>query len=264
MPDETQTNEEPQPSAADFQRAEQGRAEAERRAMIAEQRAAYAAGAAEAMQAQRRPQAPQGEDPLDRYTKESLTMSPEDARNALGRAMDIRAQAASVRQNQQLEQRLAIERASMEQKFALDMVTAQRPEFLDPRNAPNFAAAMTKAKYEADAQGIQLSPAQLTTRAVQVHDQLFKPQGQRTPFVEGQSRPDLQQQQQQGAPPPNTPSQIEKWYGAKPGMIRPPYDINDHEEMNALNMEYLHGKNDQLFKRGALSSINSVLATKSE
>ena len=200
-------------------------------------------------------------DPLKAYTENDLLMSPEERRRALSDAMMLRARAESERAKADIENRLARERSDIETKFAVDMVTSQRPDLVDPKNAPNFAAAVTKARYEAQAAGVELSPLQLSQKAVGYYDQMFGSKGaQRPPFVEGQSRPDMTTGVQ--APPEFTPqSALEKQYGIKKGRIRPMYDVNDPEQVNALNMEYIHRKNTPLFKKGMQSNLDAVLAT---
>lgn len=267
---ETPTKEAPdQEAQAPAQDPERERLEAaadaaNRRASEAEQRAAYAAGVAESARNQPRESGPKMADPLESFSQNDLTMTPDEKRRALASAIGLRLEAAQQKNRAEMEQRLAMERASMESRFALDMVVSQRPELSDPKNTPNFAASMTKAKYEADASGVTLSAAQLAQRAAVIYDQLFKPQGApRPPFIEGAGRPDLQapiQNQDQFTPQ----SALEKTYGMKKGTIRPMVDPHDTDAVTALNAEYIRAKNVPLFKRGVQSNLDAVLALSTE
>ena len=231
-----------------------------RRAAAAEAQAAYAAGMAQAA-AQRQPEAPRV-DPLEDYSKNDLTMSPEEKRRALASAIGGAARMAEERAAQKFEQRMAWERANMEQKFALDSVIAAQPELADPRNAGKFGAAITKVKMEAEATGQQLSPMQLAQKAKEEYNTLFRPQGApRPPFVEGANRPDLTPGMQQQQTQPTPQNQLEKTYGIKPGSIRPLVDPNDNQAMDAFNLEYVRGKNKPLFDKGINSSLENVQAT---
>jgi hypothetical protein len=205
-------------------------------------------------------------DILDRYSKEDLTLSPEDKRAMLDRAMRERARQEQQVSEQRSEQRLQAALAAQESKFALDLVTAQRPELADPRNAPNFAAAITKVRMEAEARGQNLSSSQLAQAAGVAYDQMFKPPAApRPPFTEGANR-DMQglTQEQQDAFRRQPQSEIEKMYGQKSGSVRPPYNINDPEDMNKLNLEYVRAKNEPLFKKGIMTNMNEVLMTREQ
>lgn len=254
------------PPDSERARLEQQLEAARNQVMDANARAAYAQGAAQAVAANAQRPRQSGPDPLDDYSKNDLTMTPEEKRRALASAIDGRARAAEERSNANMEQRLAYERTNMEQRFALDSVVASMPELADPRNAGKFGAAITKAKMEAEAQGIQMSPMQLAQKAKEEYNTLFKSQSAgRPPFVEGANRPDLspgmQPQQYQGPTPQNA---LEKTYGIKANSIKPLVDPNDTASMDAFNMEYVQSKNKPLFARGVVSALENVLATNRE
>jgi hypothetical protein len=242
-------------------------AESERRASIAEQRAAYAAGIAAAATRGAAPKPTPKPDILDRYSKEDLTLSPEDKRNMLDTAMRERAAEMTRASEQRLEQRLAQERANTESSIALEMVKAQRPELSDPKNVPLFGAAITKVQLEAQAAGQTLTPAQTAQLAGRAYDQM-KPNtsGPKPPFTE-QPRGDAFSgltEEQRLAFQRQPQSEIEKTYGQKSGSVRPPYNINDASEMENLNLEYVRAKNEPLFKRGVVSNMNEVLRTREQ
>lgn len=233
------------------------------RAELAEQRSAYAAGAMAAATA--RVQTPPV-DILDRYAREDLTLSPDDKKLMLDRAMRERAAQVQQVSDQRTEQRLQAALAAQESKFALNLVTAQRPELADPANAPKFGAAITRVKMEADARGEVLDSGTLAQRAGNAYDQMFpKPAGQRLPFTERATGDMNQMTEAQMAEFRRTPqSELEKRYGRKAGSIQPPIDFADSDAVHKLNMEYLHQKNGPLFKKGALSSLDLINATREE
>ncbi len=227
--------------------------QANQRASAAEQRAAAAENyARQAPQQAPRPARP---DPLDRYAAEDIVMSAEDKKRTLSEAIDTRARAAAEAAYAQGRRENAQEREAMRAEFALHTVMSQRPELNNPSNASNFAAAMTKAKFEAEAQGINLSPAQLAMRAADAYDGMFgRKDPQRVPYVEGAARPDMSPAPEAGKIP--QPSFLEKVYKMKTGKIREMYDVNNPEEIGALNNEYVNAKNKPLMDRG----INSEMA----
>lgn len=229
--------------------ANQARANAEQRAMAAEHFARQAG--------QNQPQRPAAPDPLDRYAAEDIVMSAEDKKRTLSAAIDQRARAAAEAAYSQAKRENAQERESMRAEFALQTVLAQRPELNNPNNASNFAAAMTKAKFEAEATGVNLSPAQLAMRAADAYDAMFgRKDAQRVPFIEGAARPDMSPAPEQQKNP--QPSFLEKTYGIKTGKIKEMYDVNDAEQVNQINNEYVMGKNKPLMERGVSSNMSEI------
>jgi hypothetical protein len=232
--------------------------EARQRILQAETRAAYAAGAAVAATRQQPPQA--GPDPLDVYSKNDLTMSPDEKRAALSAAMQGAARVAEERAYQRASQEAASRQGQMERQFALNSVMASDPEILKPENQSKFGAAVTKVQMEAAQRGEQLDPMQTALRARDEYNRLFKAFGtQRPPFVEGASRPDLAQplQAQQQITPQSV---LEKTYGRKAGEIKPLVDPNDTAAMDQFNLDYVNGKNAPLFKRGLVTGLDNILA----
>ncbi len=230
--------------------------EANYRAMAAERQAMLMA---EERDRERRNDRPQAPDPLDKYSQEDIVMSPDEKKRALAAAISGRAREEVDRMRGEMEGRLAMERHAMEGRVALDMVMASRPELSDPRNAPDFAASLTKAKYEADAQGQPLSPGQLTRRAAEIYDQTFRKDKQppSPPYVEGASRPDLANPMH-GIEIVTSQSQLEKQYGQKKGSIREMYNPNDPVQMDNLNLEYIRAKNQPLLKKGVVTNLDTI------
>lgn len=230
--------------------------EANWRALAAERQAQLA------MNRMERPEpTPQRADPLDRYTTEDLVMSPEDKKRALSDAISIRAKAEGDRVRSEVAQQMALERQAAESRNALDYVMATRPELSDPKNASNFAASLSKAKYEAEAAGITLTPFQLAQQAGKVYDEVFrKTPPPPPPYTEGGHRPDL------GSPYPMPPdmqtsqSWLEKKYGLKKGMVREMYDSNDGAAIDKLNLEYVRHKNGGLLKKGVVTNLDTIRA----
>lgn len=229
--------------------------EANYRAMAAERRALLL----DEERVRREDTRPQAPDPLDKYSQEDIVMSPDEKKRALSAAISGRAEEAVNRMRMEMDQKMAMRDHAMEGKVALDMVMATRPELSDPKNAPDFAASLTKAKYEADAAGIQLSPGQLTRKAAEIYDSTFRKDRQPvpTPYVEGMSRPDLSQPIQ-GLEVVTSQSMLEKQYGQKKGTIREMYNPNDPNQMDALNLEYIRAKNQPLLKKGVVTNLDTI------
>ncbi len=206
------------------------------------------------------PQTPRP-DPLDRYSSEDMVMSPDEKKRHLAAAIAGRAREEGDRVRREMDERFAMERHAIESKVALDMVRSVRPELNDPKNASNFAAALTKAKFEADQAGYQLSPSDLAQRAGQVYDEVFRKNTNAPlpPRFEGAGRPDL-------ANPMNNievithQSQLEKIYGAKKGNIKEMYDVNDPKDIDNLNLSYIRVKNQPLLKKGVVTNLDVVRA----
>ena len=230
--------------------------EANWRAIAAERQAALAASEAARM-SERQPR-PQRIDPLDKYAAESLTMSPEEQKRTLAAAISERARDEVDKMRGEMEGRLQMERQAMESKVALDMVLSARPELSDPRNGANFAASLTKAKYEADTQGIPMSPADLARRAGQIYDETFRPKNLAPvpPRLEGQGRPDLNPFEGMEIVSPQ--SALEKQYGQKKGTIREMYNPNDGDAVDKINLEYIRGKNAPLLKKGVVTNLDTI------
>jgi hypothetical protein len=210
-----------------------------------------------------RPQPTPAVDPLDKYSQEDIVMSPEEKKRALGNAISQRARVETADLEARMEQRMAFERQAMANQNAIDMVVAQRPELTDPKNSSSFGAALTKVKMDADSAGVQLSPAQMATKAMQVYDEVFKRTPGNAPMpprLEGANRADLSQLPG-GIEIITQQSMLEKKYGLKKGSVKEMYDSNDGAAIDGLNKDYLLAKNGPLFKRGALSNIDAVRAT---
>lgn len=231
--------------------------EANWRAIAAERQAALAAS--EAARINERQTKQPRVDPLDKFTAESLTMSPEEQKRTLSAAISERAREEVDKMRGEVEGRLQMERQAMESKVALDIVLNARPELNDPRNAGNFAASLTKAKYEADSQGVQVSPGALAQRAAQIYDETFRPKNLAPvpPRLEGQGRPDLNTQYP-GLEIVTSQSQLEKQYGQKKGTIREMYDPTDGAAVDKLNLEYIRNKNNPLLKKGVVTNLDTI------
>ena len=230
--------------------------EANWRAIAAERQAALAASEA-ARISERQPRPPRV-DPLEKFANESLTMSPDEQKRALAAAIREGAQEEVNKMRGEVEGRLQMERSAMESKVALDMVLASRPELSDPKNGAGFAASLTKAKYEADSQGINLSPAELARRAGQIYDEVFRPKNLAPvpPRLEGQGRPDLNPFEGMEIVSPQ--SALEKQYGQKKGTIREMYNPNDGDAVDKINLEYIRGKNAPLLKKGVVTNLDTI------
>lgn len=231
----------------------------EQRAVAAEGRAAYAENmarqAAQAMQQQPAPQQPQMVDPLIRYSQEDITMSPEDKRRSLAMAIDGRAQAAAARTEQRMEQRMEQVAFATESRNAINNVTMRRPELSDPRNSANFAAAMTKAKYEANAAGYEPSPTQLVIAAEKTYDEMFKTE--KPPFTERSGAGASATPPEIGGKPQR--NELESIYKMKAGMIQPAYDVSNIDEMNKLNNDYVGNRMKPMMKAGLNSDYANLI-----
>lgn len=239
--------------------------EAERQASIAQQQAAYATGVANQAAAQANrpmPQGPRGPDPLDDYFKNELILSPEEKRARLQAAINGPALRARNEARQEMQATLANERSAIQSDIAFQTTMSMRPDLQDPRASGNFAAAMTKAKFEADSRGVQLTAGQLMTEAVRQYDSIFKPgQAPRVPYVEGQSRPDMNAP----AGPPSGPPQksdLERIYKMKAGLIQPPPTSVDGElDWGIETDKYVGNKNKKWLDKGVNTEMNEVLAS---
>jgi hypothetical protein len=234
---------------------------AEAAAFAAREQAAYSAGVAQAVQASRsnHPQIPQV-DPLDDYFKNELVLSPEEKRARLATAIGMSNERTRQATRQEMDMKLAAQRNAISEEVAFNTVMAGRPDLSDPRNASNMAAMMTKAKYEADMRGVRLSPAQLMSEAVRMHDQMFRPsQAPRVPYVEGMTRPDMNAP----AGAPNAPPQksdLERIYKMKAGLIQPPPTGEDGGlDWGIETDKYVSGKNNKWLAKGINTEMNEVL-----
>lgn len=235
---------------------------ANQRAQNAEQLAWEANRRAEqAAQAAAQANRPQFVDPLDRLSKDDMIMTPDEKKRHLAAAIEIRANAMARQQDQHFEQRLAQERQAMEAQMAMNAALATRPELNDPRNMPNFAASVAKAKMIADSQGQNISYGEIVRRAGQVYDTDYgQAKRQNVPFVEGAQRPDMSNalQPQANAGPPEK-NRLEKMYGRKVGSIQ---ELPD--DWQGDNLAYLKAKNKPLFDRGAQTNLEEIRATVTE
>lgn len=232
---------------------------AEQRAVAAEQRAVYAENMARQMAASQstatQPPVAQTPDPLIRYSQEDITMSPEDKRRSLAAAIEGRAQAAAARTEQRMEQRMEQVAFATESRNAINNVTMRRPELADPRNSANFAAAMTKAKYESNAAGFEPSPTQLVIAAEKAYDEMFKVE--KPPFTERSGTG-------ASAVPPEIggvtqKNDLEHIYKMKAGMIQPAYDVSNVDEMNKLNNDYVGQRMKPMMKNGLNSDYANLI-----
>jgi hypothetical protein len=239
----------PQVVAA-FKASEDRAARAEQRAANAEEMARQAALRAS------QPSPQQFVDPLIKYSQEDITMSPEDKRRALAAAMDGRAIAAAERVANQQRAERAQERIAIEAQTAINSVTMRRPELSDPKASANFAAAMTKAKYEANALGYEPSPTQLVIAAEKTYDEMF-PGAPKPPFTEGPAVG--------AAAMPMTPdgkpqrSELERTYKMKAGMIKPMYDPGDPAQIDQLNSQYVGARMKGLMERGMNTDYTDII-----
>lgn len=239
--------------------------EAQRQAAVAREQAAYATGVAQAATNRPPPPQPRGPDPLDDYFKNELVLSPEEKRMRLQAAINGPANRAREESRREMDAKLANERMAMQGDIAFQTTMSMRPDLQDPKNSGNFAAAMTKAKYEADTRGVALSAGQLMTEAVRQYDVMFRPtQPNRVPYVEGGNRPDMNSPQGQPAGPPQK-SDLERIYKMKAGLIQPPPVSNDGElDWGIETDKYVSAKNKKWLDKGVNSEMNEVLITVQE
>ncbi len=239
--------------------------EAERAArQLAEQRAAWAEGAATASQealraaaASRQNEPVVQEDYLGKAVGEDITATPEERKRALDNYLAQQRMQTEARMRQETDARLAADRQAMGFEMAVNTVVGRRPELNDPKNSPNFRAAMTKAKAEADQRGEGLTPLQLLQRAEQVYDTVFAPKAApNVPFVEGAQRPDLgaAMATPQGAP---QQSQIEELYGMEAGKIGQLPRMGS-ADMDAEIDNYIKQRNKPLMDRGINTGLKSI------
>jgi hypothetical protein len=271
MPDETPTptpeTPQPEPETGPTKEELQARTQqAEAAAAAAREQAAYATGVAQAAASQsNRPPAPRGPDPLDDYFKNELVLSPEEKRARLQAAINGPAQRARNDARREMQETLAQERMAIQNDIAFQTTMSMRPDLQDPRASGNFAAAMTKAKFEADSRGVNLTAGQLMTEAVRQYDAIFKPPvAPKVPYVEGQSRPDMggTPQGQQAAP---QRSDLERIYKMKAGLIQPPPTSVDGElDWGIATDKYIGDKNKKWLNKGVNTQMNEVLVSVQE
>lgn len=235
--------------AAAIALANQRASEADQRSRVAEQRANQVSLQAAAAQAPRQP------DILDKYVSEDLVMSPDEKKRVLSAAIEQRAREQARQMAVEMDRRNAQEREAMRAEMALNMVLSQNPEL--QQNPSNFAAAMTKVKFDAEARGIQLSPAQLAQSAAEEYKKIWKP-SQPLPHVEGGNHPNMGTGLEGQPPAPAGASQLENWYGMKPGQIKEGSPMSDAQTLTDLNMAYVLTKNKPLFDAGARSNMQEI------
>lgn len=236
--------------------------EAERNARIeAERRAAFAEGRAQVAEEVLRsgPRQPEGpsEDFLAKAVGEDITATPEERKRALDLYLARQRQETEARMRQEADARAAADRQAISYEMAVNTVLGSRPELSDPKNSPNFKAAMTKVKAEADMRGEQISPITLMQRAAETYDKLFAPKAApNVPFVEGGHRPDL-------APPMSAPqgapqqSELEDLYGMEAGKIGRLPKMGS-PDMDAEIDAYIKQRNKPLMDRGINTGIKSI------
>lgn len=235
-------------AGARAQRAEARAAVAEEASRRSEAAASYTA----------RQNAPRGVDPIDRLADEDVTLSPDQRKSLLAEAITGRARQIAGKAIDVMRQENERRDVALESRLAMNNVMAHRPELNQPENASNFAAAMTKAKFEFEAAGVAYSAADLAQRAAGVYDSTFRPKAEKPPFVEGANNPALGgfpqgQQVQQGK------SYLENTYGMKEGQISPPFDPNDPEAIRKMNNEYVNNINKPLLAAGAVTGMAEIL-----
>lgn len=233
--------------------------EANNRATRADARAAIAIEAARRAEAAAAgANRPRPADPLKRLVTEDLTLSPEQKYGLLGQAIGQRAAEMTERAVAQVREENARERVVSANQSALDAVLAARPDLNDPANGSKFAAAMSKVKFELDANGQNYSASQLTARAVQEYDKMFKGPNTPPPFVEGGNQPNLgglPQLQQ----PQDGPNDLEQMYEMKKGSIQPGYNPKDADAINKMNNDYVQSRNAPLFKNGITTNVQAII-----
>jgi hypothetical protein len=231
--------------------------QANERASRAEARAAIAEDAARrSNQAAVEANRPKGVDPLDRLAAEDVTLAPDERKRLLGNAIEGRARAIAGKAIDVMREEGARREQALESRLALDNVINARPELNDPTNASNFAAAMSKAKFEYDSAGVGYSSAQLTQRAALVYDNMFR-KVEKPPFVEGGNQPNMG-----GMPQPNAgpqgPSFLEETYGIPAGKIQPLFNANNADEVRKMNNDYVEQRNAPLMKAGINTSMAEI------
>lgn len=251
-------NPNPAPPAPDNSALIAATLDANTRASRAEARAALAEDAARrAVAVASAATAPKVVDPLDRLATEDVTLAPEQRRALLGQAIEGRARAIAGKALEQARIEDSRREVAMEGRLALDRVAESRPEINTPDGASDFAAAMTKAKFELEAAGVQYTPSQLTSRAAQVYDKTFR-KVEKPPVTEGGAQPNLGGFQL----PPGAvsgPTQLEKTYGMKPGQIQELVDPNDPVAVMKMTNDYVQSRNKPLFDKGMTTSMQEII-----
>lgn len=226
---------------------------AEARAAMAEDAARRASAAATAAAT------PRPVDPLERLATEDITLPANERKNLLAQAIEVRARTIAGKAIEVMRDENRREIAASEQRTALEGVMRERPEISSqPEQAANFAAAMTKAKFEFDQAGVGYTPAQLANRARDVYDSTFRPKVDKPPFVEGGINPNLGglpqgTQVQQGK------SMLEEAYGMKEGQISPAFNPHDPEAVRKMTNDYVNARNKPLLEKGAVTQMTEIL-----
>lgn len=232
------------------QDAERRAAEANVARAQAEDRARRAVAAARGAQTQE-------PDPIDRLAEEDVTLAPEQRKALLSKAINDRAAFMAGKAVEQMRKEQVQRDAALEQKLAIEGVMNQRPELSEPGAASDFAAAMTKAKFELDATGASFTPAQLANRAAAIYDKTFR-KVETPPFVEGAGAPNMGQPLGQIPQLPQVQSVLEKTYGIPTGKIEPLYDPKDPQAIAKLNNDYVNSRNKQMLERGAKTDLAEI------
>lgn len=193
---------------------------------------------------------------IDRLAEEDVTLAPEQRKELLSQAINERAAFMAGKAVEQIRKEQAQRDAALENKLAIDAVMNQRPELSEPAAASDFAAAMTKAKFELDAAGGAYSPAQLANKAAAIYDKTFR-KVETPPFVEG-TNPSMQQPLGQIPQLPQVQSVLEKTYGIPTGKIEPLYDPKDPAAISKLNNDYVNSRNKQMLERGVKTDLAEI------
>lgn len=224
----------------------------------AEARAALAEDASRrAIAAAKQANQPKREDPLDRLAAEDVTLQPDQRKALLGAAIEGRARAIAGQAVEHMRRESAQREQALESKIVLESVMSARPELSQPEAASDFAAAMTKAKFEMDAAGVQYSSSQLTQRAAGIYDKQFR-KVEKPPVLEGAGNPNIGGLPQ-GAQLQTGPSHLEKTYGMKTGQIQELFDPNDPVAISKMVNEYVNAKNKPMFERGAVTGMQEII-----
>lgn len=203
----------------------------------------------------REPQAqPMGrEDPLDTYSREMFSKSPEENRALLDRGLNQRVGQAAGKIRNEVSQMLAAERQAMEADRSLDRVMFRNPDIALPENQTKFAAMIQKAQLDVAEQGLRLSMDQIAERAVREYRQTYTPSRAKAPaYVEGSSAPGAGGTGYPGQEPgPVQKNTLEEAYGFEAGAV----EAVSAESMKRITRDHVRAKNAEARRHGIGTSL---------
>jgi len=198
------------------------------------------------------------EDPYDRYTAESLKMSPEEQKAALDRGTRLRVRQEVAPELNRLASTIQRQREEDQYQAALDNAKANNPDIAE--NPQLFAAAAAAAEYEIRAGGQKVGPGEYIRRSVAKYRDMFSKKETPPPaYVEGATPPanGAPMTPEKPAPPPEV-SSFARFYGEEMSDAKL-FDENAEEDFKKMTAQYANEKNDSLETKGVRTYIPRVL-----